>query len=171
MDPCEDCGFQYDLDEALSAGVTIVGAVSEFAVVLRRDPVELCHRAQPNTWSTLEYGCHVRDVLLVQRERVLAARRVDRPSLEPMGREPRVEHDGYVQQDPAAVARQMTDAATLFANVLARLDDADWERTVLYNYPAYLERSLRWVAVHTVHEVRHHLLDVRRQLATNADGT
>ena len=39
------------------------------------------------------------------------------------------------------------------------------ERTVMYNYPATLERSLRWVAVHTVHEVHHHLLDVRRQLA------
>src|SRR5438445_802990 len=33
-----------------------------------------------------------------------------------------------------------------------------------YDPPKPLERSLRWVAVHTVHEVRHHLLDVRRQL-------
>jgi hypothetical protein len=40
----------------------------------------------------------------------------------------------------------------------------DWERTVAYNYPAPAARSLRWVAVHTVHEMRHHLLDVRRQL-------
>jgi hypothetical protein len=34
----------------------------------------------------------------------------------------------------------------------------------MYNYPKPFERSLRWVAVHTAHEVRHHLLDVRRQL-------
>jgi hypothetical protein len=57
----------------------------------------------------------------------------------------------------------------MFTNVLSRLDDADWERRVVYGYPSTLERSLRWVAVHTVHEVRHHLLDVRRQLATSAD--
>jgi hypothetical protein len=31
----------------------------------------------------------------------------------------------------------------------------------MYNYPNPAERSLRWVAVHTAHEVRHHLLDIR----------
>jgi hypothetical protein len=75
-----------------------------------------------------------------------------------------VDHDGYAEQSPADVARQARDAAALFANVVARLGD-DWERTVVYNYPAPFERSLRWVAVHTVHEMHHHLLDVRRQLA------
>ncbi len=34
----------------------------------------------------------------------------------------------------------------------------------MYNYPERMERSLRWVAVHTMHEVRHHTLDVRNQL-------
>jgi hypothetical protein len=79
-----------------------------------------------------------------------------------MGRDERVEHDGYSEQDPRAVARQLTDAAQLFANVLSRLDPTDWERTLMYNYPTTFERTLRWVAVHTVHEVRHHSLDVRR---------
>ena len=53
----------------------------------------------------------------------------------------------------------------MFANVLARLGPSDWDRTVIYNYPVATERSLRWVAEHTLHEVRHHLLDVRRQRA------
>ena len=125
---------------------------------------DLRTRRQPQTWSPLEYGCHLRDVLLVQRERVLTARRVDRPSFEPMGRDERVEHDGYAGQDPRDVVRQLEDAAALFANVLSRLRPEDWERTVTYSYPSAAERSLRWVAVHTVHEVRHHLLDVRRLL-------
>lgn len=34
----------------------------------------------------------------------------------------------------------------------------------MYNYPALAERSLRWVGIHTLREVRHHLEDVRRQL-------
>jgi hypothetical protein len=50
------------------------------------------------------------------------------------------------------------------ANVLDRLGP-DWDRPVIYTYPAESERSLRWVAVHTVHEVRHHLLDIGRQLS------
>jgi hypothetical protein len=118
----------------------------------------------PDTWSPLEYGCHVRDVLLVQRERVFTARLIDTPSFDPMGREERVGFDGYGDQDPATVARQLRDASAMFANVLARLGPDDWERTVMYNFPALLERSLRWVAVHTAHEVQHHLLDVREQL-------
>ena len=82
-----------------------------------------------------------------------------------MGREERVEHDGYAQQEPADVARQLTMAAQLFVNVLDRLGADDWDRSVVYVYPHRTERSLRWVAVHTLHEVRHHLFDIRRQLA------
>ena len=106
----------------------------------------------------------MRDVLLVQRERVLTARRRDRPSFEPMGRDERVDHDGYAEQEPDDVARQLTVAAQLFANVLGRLSPDDWDRSVIYNYPRRAERSLRWVAVHSLHEVSHHLLDARRQL-------
>jgi hypothetical protein len=170
MDQCAECGFEYDLDAATSAGGDIVVGAAQLATMLHDDRGDLRRHVRPETWSPLEYGCHVRDVLLVQRERVLAARRVDRPTFEPMGRDERAEHDGYAHQDPEAVARQLTDAATMFANVLAQLDPEDWGRVVVYGYPARLERSLRWVAVHTVHEVRHHLLDVRRQLAAGADG-
>ena len=80
-----------------------------------------------------------------------------------MGRDERVGHDGYAEQLPEAVARQLVDAAHLFANVLNRLGSDEWERTVVYNYPAEMERSLRWVAVHTVHELAHHVGDMRRQ--------
>jgi hypothetical protein len=33
-----------------------------------------------------------------------------------------------------------------------------------YTYPEGTDRPVRWVAVHAVHEMRHHLLDARRQL-------
>lgn len=163
MGRCEGCGFVYDLAQAPAVGPWIVDRVAEFAVLLT-SVADLVTRPQPSTWSPLEYGCHLRDVLLVQRERVLAARRTDRPSFDPMGRDERVEHDGYDGQDPECVARQLADAGQLFANVLARVDPKDWDRSVMYNYPKLSERSLRWVAMHTLHEVQHHLLDVRRQL-------
>lgn len=81
-----------------------------------------------------------------------------------MGRDERVEHDGYLAQDPLDVARQLNDAAALLANVLNRLDPTDWSRTVMYNYPKQLERTLKWVAVHTEHEIQHHLHDIEAQL-------
>lgn len=82
-----------------------------------------------------------------------------------MGRDERVDHDGYAAQEPDDVAGQLIIAAQLFANVLGRLNPDDWDRRVMYAYPRPAERSLRWVAVHTLHEVSHHLLDARRQLA------
>lgn len=163
MDECAECGFRYVVEEAPAAAGAIADGTAELAALLVRRG-EVRRRREPGRWSPLEYGCHVRDVLLVQRERVLLARRVMSPSFAPMGRDERVEHDGYSAQDPGDVARQLSDAAQLFSNVLARLGPEDWERTVVYNFPEPLERSLGWVAVHTVHEVRHHLLDVQRQI-------
>ena len=163
MQRCDECGFVYDEDAAPDAGEAITTAADEVARVLDEGAADLATRRRPELWSALEYGCHVRDVLLVQRERVLLARRQDRPSFVPMGRDERVDHDGYADQRPADVARQVRDAAALFANVLGRLGP-DWDRTATYNYPEPTERSLRWIAVHTVHEVQHHLEDIRRQL-------
>jgi hypothetical protein len=81
-----------------------------------------------------------------------------------MGREERAVLDGYAEQLPTDVARQLVDASALLTHLLGRLDDDQWERTMVYNFPAPSPRSLRWVAVHTEHEARHHLVDIRRQL-------
>ncbi|MET1000308.1 MAG: DinB family protein [Acidimicrobiia bacterium] len=159
---CPECGFEYRPDEAGAAGAAIIAGAAEIAVLISAGDVRT--RRAPQTWSALEYACHVRDVLLVQRERVLQARREDCPTPAPMGRDERVEHDGHAGQDPAAVARQLSDAARMFANVLDRLSDDAWDRTMIYNYPVPTERSLHWVAVHTQHEVVHHVRDTRAQL-------
>jgi hypothetical protein len=39
-------------------------------------------------------GCHLRDVMVIQRERVLLARRVDGAEALTMGRDERVDFDG-----------------------------------------------------------------------------
>lgn len=164
MNTCAECGFVYDLASAADVPSLAREHAVEYADLLGADSVKLRERGKPDVWSPLEYACHVRDVLLAQRERVLAARRSDNPPSTAMGRDERVEHDGYAQQHPADVARQIRDAALLFANVLERLGDDDWERTLVFLYPEPADRSLRWLAVHTLHELRHHLMDIHRQL-------
>lgn len=163
-DRCADCGFVYDLGRSGTVERDIGERVAEVVALLRAGEVDLRSRRRPGVWSPLEYGCHLRDMLLVQRERVLAARRVDRPDCPPSGRDERVIHDGYAEQDPEDVARQLGDAAQLFSNVLARLAPDDWDRMLIYHCPESRERSLRWVAIHTLHEAQHHLLDIRRQI-------
>jgi len=164
VERCEECGFEYDESSFPMAADRIRAGAVGLAAALTGSQADLRARRQPDRWSPLEYACHVRDMLLVQRERLLVARRLDRPVCEPMGRDERGEFDGYAGQEPADVARQLRDAAQLFASDLERLSSADWDRTVIYTYPQRAERSLRWLAIHTVHEVGHHLLDVRRQI-------
>lgn len=165
MECCPECGFDYDAAPTADVPELIIAGAGPFADLLRGPDGDLRKRRSPTLWSSLEYGCHLRDVLLVQRERVLAARRSERPSIEPMGRDERVTHDGYAEQDPVAVADELVMSARLLANVLTRLRSQDWGRTVMYNYPQKAERTLGWVAAHSLHEVNHHLLDARRQLA------
>lgn len=164
MEQCGECRFEFVLASAEGAGPAIVQGGARLAQMLTQPRSDVLSRRSEGVWSPLEYACHLRDVLLVQRERVLLARRAERPSPPLMGREERVEHDGYADQQPEDVARQLEDAALLFANVLARLGPEDWERSVLYDGLEPADRSLRWVAVDTWHEVHHHLLDVERQV-------
>lgn len=165
MQRCEECGYTYDLEAAPQAREAIRAGTAQLAGLLTTTEHDaLVRRPAPGVWAPLEYACHLRDMLLTQRERVLLARRVDTPQCVPMGRDERVGHEGYVEQDPVEVAAELTMAARLLGNVFARLDTTDWELRLLYNWPERHVRTLRWVAAHTLHEVQHHLLDVRRQL-------
>jgi hypothetical protein len=96
---CDACGFEFELADAERAGLLIVEGVRKVSSILRDgEPTAMRVRPDPDTWSVHEYGCHLRDVLLVQRERVLLARREDTPYATPMGRDERIEHDGYDEQ-------------------------------------------------------------------------
>jgi hypothetical protein len=167
-DRCDTCGFVYDPGKPIDVGPQIVSTAALISDLLTAESPTVARRPDLDTWSILEYGCHVRDVLLVQRERVLLALRVDEPTVVAMGRDERVAADGYSDQRPADVARQIGDAALMFTGVLARLDEQSWQRTMIYGYPQRESRSLAWVATHTLHEVVHHLGDVRRQLQASA---
>ena len=164
METCDECGFELDEDRALEAGPEIIRGAVRLAQLLNSPIHDHATRRDAATWSPIEYACHLRDVLIVQRERVLLGLREDRPAPPMMGSEDRLIRDGYAEQHPADVGRQLTDSARLLANVLDRIGEADWSRTVRYVGYTPEERSLRWVAVDTWHEVHHHSLDVERQL-------
>jgi hypothetical protein len=161
---CEECGFVYST--VLTTGIP--GALRDlgpqYRAALERDPVVLRARPSPDVWSALEYACHVRDVLVVQRERLELALAEDCPTFIPMGRDERVIADRYNEQDPAVVVDQLDAAAAAIAVAFGELSDAEWERTGIYNYPAPAERSMAWLGRHTIHEGRHHLDDVNRVL-------
>ena len=122
-------------------------------------------RPMPSTWSALEYVCHVRDVFLVQRERVVLTQVEEVPSFARMYRDERVELCGYNAQSAASALAQVEMAAELCALAFQRVEGPTWSRRFVYNWPAAGENDLAWLGRHTVHEGEHHLMDVRRVLA------
>ena len=122
----------------------------------------LRRRAHPDVWSALEYACHVRDVLLAQRERTFLALVEDCPSFAPIYRDERVGLARYAAEDPDRVATQIDIAIDLLNHVLVGLDAAGWQRQCVYNFPVPTVRNLLWLAQHTLHEGEHHLFDIDR---------
>jgi hypothetical protein len=47
MDSCQECGFEYDLNQAPSAGQAIIAGVAEFGVLLSSGPTDLRARREP----------------------------------------------------------------------------------------------------------------------------
>src|SRR5262249_45873862 len=87
MAPSEECRFD---DETLGRA-EILTMVTELAAehgrLLRSVPAgRLRAHTRPGSWSALEYGCHVRDVLAVQRDRVLLAQAEPTPRFASMRR-------------------------------------------------------------------------------------
>jgi len=165
VDHCDDCGFVYsDVSRAeIPAALTGFGPVYEAR--LGQAPAALRFHARAEVWSPLEYCCHVRDVLVVQRERLALALAEDCPTFVPMGRDERVTRDRYNEQEPAAVAGELTAAATAIGEAFAALSADEWERAGIYNYPIRTERTMVWLGRHTIHEGHHHLADVDAGLA------
>lgn len=166
MDRCDACGFVYADLELDDIPTTLRAYPPRYEAVLRgaRDRGLERRRPRPGTWSALEYTCHLRDMLRVQRERLELALGREQPTFTPMGRDQRAVDDRYNEQDVTAVLDELEAAAAELASFLERLDAAGWRRTCVYTWPETAVRDLAWVARHTVHEAVHHLDDVTRGL-------
>jgi hypothetical protein len=169
VDCCAACGYAYDSGAGdLPARLASFGPAYADALRHRADDAV---RARPDAgiWSALEYACHVRDVLLVQRDRLYDALVEDTPRTHPMHRDDRPVLAHYNEQDPAVVVAQLAMAAELISQSFAVLDAAQFERRLVYAYPEPVERSVLWLGQNAVHEAHHHLQDVHRVLGT-VDG-
>jgi DinB superfamily len=170
MTACSECGYESASLDRRAILRALTGLAAQQRQLLESvDPRLLRAHPRPRSWSALEYGCHVRDVLWFQRERVTQAQAEDVPSFASMRRDERAVEERYNDQDPVAVARQLAAAAHDFAATLGALDDVGWLRTGVYPWPVRAVRTVEWIGRRTVHELAHHLFDCRRLLAAVPD--
>lgn len=166
MDRCDECGFVYaDLPRhQIASALVLVGR--QYPPRLRwTDPNTLRRRPAPRTWSPIEYACHVRDVLTVQRERCSLALVFRDAVFESMRPDDRVTGLRYADQDPEVVATDIVDAADVLSALFDTLSPNEWQRAGRYPLAGEVaSRDLTWIGRHTVHELVHHLGDISRSI-------
>ncbi len=166
VESCAVCGFEWDAVRAGEVGPRIASASSALAAALAGDPALVTVRPSSERWSALEYGAHVRDVLLNVRDRLFVGLAEDDPTLKPMYRDVRIPF--YEGESPQDVAAGLTVAAALFVRTFDALTPEQLERTVVSAYPREASRTLRWTGAQGLHEVEHHLTDADDNIAGRA---
>jgi ketosteroid isomerase-like protein len=165
VERCPDCGFAWVDVPATEIGPRVTRGSDALAARLRAAaPERVAARPAPGVWSALEYGAHVRDVLMNIRDRVVVGLAEDAPAFKPLYRDVRVDLGLYRDERPDVVAAELHSAADLFARTFGCLDDEQLARPVVYAYPSERTRTILWMSRQVVHEVEHHLGDVGRDL-------
>lgn len=160
---CKECGFDYDAFDTPLLMAQLETIHDEFeSVVLKISDEGLRRRPVPDVWSMLEYTCHVRDVLRIQRERLVRTLTEERPVFSRAGMWQWPERDSYNSQSPVEVLKTLRANAAALAATLSELTPDQLSRAIVYSYPEPAERTALWLIRHTGHEVQHHLFDIGR---------
>ena len=124
---CDDCGFDapgLSLDRVPQA---IRDNATLWEVVLRTDDAAV--RPSPHVWSPLEYACHVRDVNRLFRTRLRQMLDEDDARFANWDQDAAAVEEDYGSQDPAVVAREVTEAADAVAEGYAAVTGDQWQRS------------------------------------------
>jgi hypothetical protein len=160
MERCEDCGFVWaEVPDDEIVPRIVNGAATLARVLATRGAPD--RRPRPGRWSAVEYAAHVRDVMLHVRDRVVIALVEDDPEFKPLYRDQRVDLGLYARDGAATLIVELPVAAALFDRTWAALDRVQLERPCQYTFPSPTTRTVRWMGQQVVHEVEHHLADVR----------
>ena len=164
METCPTCPFSWDAVTPPEVGPRILGVTHRFAQLLRDHTQTATARHSAATWSMLEYGCHVRDVLLNLRDRVILGVAEDNPTPKSLYPDVRVDHGFYASDLPSVLADEIEMAGALFARTFNALRPGDDLRTIFYPWPVATTRTLTWVGAQALHECEHHYDDARAQI-------
>ena len=155
--PCDECGADVRSFPRDDVGRMIRDNAASWQDVLARPDAR--ERRVPDRWSPLEYGCHVRDALVIYDGRLGLMLTEDGPLFENWDQDRTAIDDAYADQDPAAVARELDAAAQALAARFDSVRDAAWDRPGERSDGASF--TVETFARYFIHDPIHHLADVR----------
>jgi hypothetical protein len=153
---CPECGFDAPSLHYTEVADQIRGDAAEW--VHRLGEPDVRTRPQPTVWSTLEYGCHVRDVHRIFNHRVRLMLDEDEPQFPNWDQDETAIADDYASQHPATVAGELFDAANVVADTYAGVPVDAWSRRGLRSNGS--EFTIATIAIYHLHDIVHHAHDV-----------
>jgi hypothetical protein len=154
--PCPECRFDTSSVDLADLPAMIAANAAAWQGAL--DAAGVAARPAPDKWSPLEYGCHVRDVLRLYDYRLSLMLAQDDPLYPNWDQDETAIADRYGEQDPAAVAAELAEAAAVIAGRFAAVSDDQWSRKGRRSDGAQF--TVETFARYFIHDPVHHLYDV-----------
>lgn len=155
--PCPECGIDTTTLTGPDVAPLLLRVAHTWTEALSADEAPAL-RQRSDRWSTLEYGCHVRDVLIRGDERLEMMLDQDDPEFANWDQDATAVDDRYGEQDPIVVGQAIVEAASLVAARLEAVSGDRWSR------PGRRSDGSRFTvesfARYLVHDLVHHLSDV-----------
>jgi hypothetical protein len=154
--PCPECGLDTNSFSRAEIPEMIRANAAAWGEALAAP--DAARRPRPDKWSPLEYGCHVRDVFRLYDYRLGLMLAEDDPLFPNWDQDETAVRDRYGEQDPADVARQLTEAADALAGRFAAVSDDQWPRQGRRSDGAAF--TVETFGRYFIHDPVHHLYDV-----------
>jgi hypothetical protein len=156
--PCPECGF----DAPPISSNDVAGQTRAAIATLRAEVLApgSDRRPEPDVWSPLEYGCHVRDACIVYGARLASMRGTSDPQFVNWNQDETALAERYWEQDPALVADELAVEGERIAADFASVRDDEWDRPGRRSDGAVF--TVDGLARYFLHDLVHHVHDVSR---------
>jgi DinB superfamily len=157
--PCPECGLDTGSLAREQIPALLRANVAAWRGVLDgREAADLRRRPRPQTWSPLEYACHVRDVFLLYAERLELMLTRDDPAFPDWNQDETAVVQRYGEQEPGAVQADLVRAGEHLATAFGAVPADGWARTGTRSDGAHF--TVETFARYLLHDPVHHLYDV-----------
>jgi uncharacterized damage-inducible protein DinB len=157
---CDQCGLSAGDIEPTEFAQRVFVAAEEWVQILRSSPA-VTARPEPDVWSPLEYGAHVRDVYRLFYGRLEQMLNEDTPTFANWNQDETAIEERYSEQDPEVVAEELEAAAQRFVARIQSLTPEQYRRRGIRSDGA--EFTVATFLQYFLHDVIHHLWDVTGQ--------
>lgn len=154
---CEECGFVPQSPD--TTGARLRATIPIWQAALASDSSG--ERPASTVWSTVEYGCHVRDTCRLFRQRLELMLTEDDPIFANWDQDETAVEADYFHQDRNKVANELATEAAATAAAFDAVQRDQWVRPGRRSNGSLFTVST--FAVYFLHDVEHHVHDVAKR--------